>query len=172
MALELLMGCVLLEDGTYVMRAYPALLCDEVENRREIGWIAAILICFGVPAVCTLLLTLYLGRKFNSPLSYFLVRSVFAGHKDSALGFGYRVFSLIRVFMFIFVITSPEWQADMSQSIGMQGLLMFTIFVVSLTDPRTTRLMTNLEALEELIVYLIVIIGFSSTGEAQDSNVA
>jgi hypothetical protein len=74
--------------------------------------------------------------------------------------------------MFIFVITSPEWQADMSQSIGMQGLLMFTIFVVSLTDPRTTRLMTNLEALEELIVYLIVIIGFSSTGEAQDSNVA
>jgi hypothetical protein len=73
--LGLLLGCSELPDGTTLLRAFPALNCDEIENRELIGWFGTLLLCVGVPLVCTLLAALYLKRKFKSALSYFLVSS-------------------------------------------------------------------------------------------------
>jgi hypothetical protein len=162
--LGLLLGCFGLPDGTTVLKAFPALNCDEIENRELIGWFGTLLLCVGLPLVCTLLAAMYLQRKFKSALSYFLVRSVFSGYNDSATGFGFKVFCIARVFCLVFVVTSPAWIGDTSQLIGIQCLITQTLFVEGLTQPRTTTLMNTLESVEEMVLFAFVEIGFSATG--------
>ena len=77
----LLLGCAPLEDGTSVMRAFPAVDCDELPGRALVGWLGALLLCLGVPAVYASLIVMYLRRSFSSSLAHFLVRSIFSGHK-------------------------------------------------------------------------------------------
>ena len=81
--LGLLVGCAELQDGTAEFRTFPELDCDEIEHRVSIGLAGTLLLCVGIPGLCVLLITLYLKRKFKSALSYFLVRSIFSGHRGS-----------------------------------------------------------------------------------------
>ncbi len=165
--LGLLLGCSELPDGATVLRAFPAWNCDEIENRELIGWFGTLLLCVGLPLVCTLLAALHLKRKFKSALSYFLVRSVFSGYNDSATGFGFKVFCMGRIFFLGFVVTSPAWIGDTSQLIGLQCLITTTLFVEGLTQPRTTTLMNMLESVEEMVLFAFVEIGFSATGSEE-----
>jgi hypothetical protein len=138
--------------------------CEEIDNRKLIGWSGTLLLGVGLPIICIVLATLYLKRKFKSALSYFLVRSVFSGFGDSAAGFGFKIFCLGRVFFLVFIVTSPAWTGDTLQLIGLQGLITTTLFVEGLTQPRTTRFMNILESVEELILFVFLEIGFAATG--------
>ena len=162
--LGLLLGCGDLPDGSSVLRAFPALNCEEIQNRVLIGWSGTLLLCGGLPLICTVLAALYLKRKFRSALSYFLVRSIFSGFNDSASGFGFKVFGLGRVFFLVFIVTSPAWTGDTMQLIGLQGLITTTLFVEGLTQPRTTRFMNILDSLEEMVLFAFLEIGFAATG--------
>ena len=129
-----------------------------------IGWSGTVLLCVGLPLICTVLATLYLKRKFKSALSYFLVRSVFSGYSDSAAGFGFKIFCIGRVFFLVFIVTSPAWAGDTKQLIGLQGLITTTLFVAGLAQPRTTRFMNILESFAEMILFVFLEIGFAATG--------
>ena len=76
----LLLGCAPLEDGTAVMRAFPAVDCEEMPGRALVGWLGALLLCLGVPAVYASLIVMYLRRSFSSSVAYFMARSIFSGH--------------------------------------------------------------------------------------------
>ena len=138
--------------------------CEDIENRKLIGWSGTLLLCVGLPLICTVLATLYLKRKFKSALSYFLVRSVFSGYSDSAAGFGFKIFCIGRVFFLVFIVTSPAWAGDTKQLIGLQGLITTTLFVAGLAQPRTTRFMNILESFAEMILFVFLEIGFAATG--------
>ena len=149
--LGLLVGCSKpLPDGSSVLRAFPALNCEEIENRVLIGWSGTILICVGLPMACTVLALLHLERQFTSALSYFLVRSVFSGYNDSITGFGFKIFCMARLFFLVFIVTSPAWIGDTTQLIGLQALITTSLFVEGLTQPRTTAFMNILESVEEV----------------------
>ena len=162
--LGLLVGCAELPDGTTVLRSFPALNCDDIASRASIGWAGMLALCAGLPLTSTILATLYLKRKFKSSLSYFLVRSVFSGYKDSASGFGFRIVCLGRVFFLVFIVSSPSWIGDMSQLIGIQALCTAVLFIEGITQPRTTALMNIVESAEEICIFAFVSIGFSATG--------
>jgi hypothetical protein len=138
--------------------------CEDIENRKWIGWSGTLILCVGLPLICTVLATLYLKRKFKSALSYFLVRSVFSGYSDSAAGFGFKIFCIGRVFFLVFIVTSPAWAGDTKQLIGLQGLITTTLFVAGLAQPRTTRFMNILESFAEMILFVFLEIGFAATG--------
>ena len=164
MFLGLLMGCDELPDGSTVLRAFPALTCEEIENRMLIGCAGTLALCAGLPLVCAVLAALYLKRKFKSALSYFLVRSVFSGFKDSAAGLGFKIFCLGRIFCLVLVVTSAEWAGETSQLIGLQGVLTTTLFIDGLTQPRTTTSMNILGSVQEMVVFIVLEIGFAATG--------
>ena len=69
-----------------------------------------------------------------------------------------------RVFFLVFIVTSPAWAGDTLQLIGLQGLIVTTLFVEGLTQPRTTPFMNILESLEEMILFVVLEIGFAATG--------
>ena len=162
--LGLLLDCTELPDGTTALRGFPALNCDEIANRVFIGWAGTLALCAGLPVVCTILAILYLTRKFKSALSYFLVRSIFSGLKDSVSGFGFKIFCMGRTFFLVFIVTSPAWIGDVSQLVGILGLFAATLFVESITHPRTTEPMNIMESFEEICLCAFVAIGFSATG--------
>ena len=162
--LGLLLGCTDLPDGSAALRAFPALNCEDIENRKWIGWSGTLILCVGLPLICTVLATLYLKRKFKSALSYFLVRSIFSGLKDSVSGFGFKIFCMGRTFFLVFIVTSPAWIGDVSQLVGILGLFAATLFVESITHPRTTTSMNIMESFEEICLCAFVAIGFSATG--------
>ena len=140
--------------------------CDEIEGRVMIGCAGTIVLCIGVPLLCSVLATLYLRRKFKTALSYFLARtsSIFSGYNDSARGFVFKVFCLGRTFFLVFIVISPAWIGDTSQLIGLQSLVTTTLFVEGLTQPRTTAFMNILESAEEIILFAFLAMGFSATG--------
>ena len=162
--LGMLVGCTELTDGSTVLKGYPALNCDEVENRVIIGCTGTVVICIGLPVVCGVLGTLHLKRKFKTALSYFLARAIFSGYNDSASGFAYRVFCFGRVFFLVFIVTSPAWIGDTSQLFGLQSVITTTLFVEALTQPRTTAFMNMLESAEEMVIFALLAIGYSATG--------
>ena len=147
-----------------MLRAFPALNCDEVENRLLIGLSGTLVLCVGLPLTCTLFAILYLKRQFKSALSYFLVRSIFAGLNDSATGFGFKIFCLGRIFSLVYIVISPSWSGDVSQLIGLQGVIVTTLFFEGLAQPRTTRFLNILESSEEIVLFAFLEIGFAATG--------
>ena len=164
--LGLLGGCAELEDGSTVLRAFPALNCDEIENRRLIGWSGTLVFCMGLPFACMVLAILHLKLKFKSALSYFLVRSIFSGFNDSPSGFGFRIFCMGRVFFLVYIVTRPITSAigDKLQLIGLQGLIATSLFVEGVTQPRTTKIMNVFEEVEEIVLFTFLEIGFAATG--------
>jgi hypothetical protein len=162
--LGLLVGCAELPDGTSVLRSFPALNCDEIGNRASMGWAGTLVLCVGLPLIYTILAALYLNRKFKSSLSYFLVRSVFSGCKDSASGFGFKLICLGRTFFLVFIVSSPSWIGDVSQLIGIQALCKSALFLEGITQPRTTAFMSIVESAEEICILAFVAICFSATG--------
>lgn len=84
--------------------------------------------------------------------------------KDSALGFGFRVFGLARTFGLIVVVVAPSWLGELSQVIGFGGLFTLTLLLESLCQPRTTHLMNVLESFEAMVVATVLAIGFLATG--------
>jgi hypothetical protein len=144
--------------------------CDEIDNRVSIGWSGTLVLCVGVPFTCAVFATLYLKRKFKSALSYFLVRSIFSGLNDSAAGFGFKIFCMGRVFFLVYIIVSPAQIMDMSQPIGLQGLVTTTLFVEGLLRPRTTRVMNILEQALEMVLFAFLQIGFAASFAAAGSH--
>jgi hypothetical protein len=164
--LGLLGGCAELADGSTVLRAFPALDCDEIEHRRLVGWSGTLVFCFGLPLACMVLAFLHLKLKFKSALSYFLVRSIFSGFNDSPSGFGFKIFCMGRVFFLVYIVTRPITSpiGDELQLIGLQGLIATSLFVEGLTQPRTTKIMNVLETAEEMVLFTFLEIGFAATG--------
>ena len=54
---------------------------------------------------------------------------------------------------------------DVQQSVGIIFLVIATILFESFTEPRTTRFMSYLDRLEELVICFVVGIGLLSSGE-------
>jgi hypothetical protein len=146
------------------MRAFPAVDCDEISSRALIGWLGILVFCLGIPSFSALLIVLYIRRSFSSSLAYVLTRSIFAGHNDSAPGFGFRVFGFARVFGLIVVATDPGWLGELSQAIGFGGLFSLTLLLEAVAQPRTTPLMNILESVKEMVVVTVLAMGFLSTG--------
>jgi hypothetical protein len=169
--LGLLEGCFTAEDGSFVMRMYPSEDCDDVDYRQRIltGSAGLLILCAGVPAVCAVLALQYERRKFSSSLSYFLVRSIFAGDKDSLAGFGYRIFKMIRTFGFVATALSPKGgqSAEAIQCVSFLALIVLTLFVESVIKPHTTGFVGIMESLGELCICAIVGFGYLASGEEQ-----
>jgi hypothetical protein len=166
--LGLLEGCFIADDGSVVMRMYPSEDCDEVNYRVLTGSAGLVIFCVGVPAICAVLALQYERRKFSSSLSYFLVRSIFAGDKDSRAGFGYRVFKMLRTFGFVATALRPKTSqhAEATQCVSFLALIVLTLFVESVVKPHTTGFVGIMESLGELCVGAIVGFGYLASGEA------
>ena len=168
--LGLLEGCFTAEDGSFVMRMYPSEDCDDVDYRQRIltGSSGLLILCAGVPAVCAVLALQYERRKFSSSLSYFLVRSIFAGDKDSLAGFGYRIFKMIRTFGFVAMALRPKGgqYEEAIQCVSFLALIILTLFVESVIKPHTTGFVGIMESLGELCICAIVGFGYLASGEA------
>ena len=171
MFLGLLEGCFTAEDGSFVMRMYPSEDCDDRDYRQRIltGSAGLLILCAGVPAVCAVLALQYERRKFSSSLSYFLVRSIFAGDKDSLAGFGYRIFKMIRTFGFVATALRPKGgqYEEASQCVSFLALIILTLFVESVIKPHTTGFVGIMESLGELCICAIVGFGYLESGEEQ-----
>jgi hypothetical protein len=127
-----------------------------------------LIFCVGVPAICAVLALQYERRTFSSSLSYFLVRSTFAGDKDSPAGFGYRVFKMLRTFGFVATALRPKTSqhAEATQCVSFLALIVLTLFVESVVKPHTTGFVGIMESLGELCVGAIVGFGYLASGEA------
>ncbi len=79
------------------------------------------------------------------------------------LAFFYRIWSLVRVLAFVTIALSPL--NDIQQSVGIIFLVIGTILLESFTEPRTTRFMSYLDRLEELVICFVVGIGLLASGE-------
>jgi hypothetical protein len=165
--LGLLEGCFIAEDGSFIMRSYPSQDCDSTDYRLLTGSAGLLIFCVGVPAICAILAILYERRNFSSSLSYFLVRSIFAGDKDNSAGFGYRVFKMLRTFGFVATALRPKTseQAEASQCVGFLALIVLTLFVESVVKPHTTGFVGIMESLGELCVCVVVGLGYLASGE-------
>ena len=84
--------------------------------------------------------------------------------QDSAMGFGFRVFGLARTFGLIVISVSASWLDELSQAIGFGGLFTLTLFLESLSQPRTTYFMNMLESVEEIVLATVLAIGMWATG--------
>jgi hypothetical protein len=84
--------------------------------------------------------------------------------QDSAMGFGFRIFGLARTFGLIVISVSASWLDEQSQAIGFGGLFTLTLFLESLSHPRTTYFMNMLESVEEMVLATVLAIGMWATG--------
>ncbi len=80
------------------------------------------------------------------------------------MGFGFRVFGLARTFGLIVISVSASWLDELSQAIGFGGLFTLTLFLESLSQPRTTYFMNMLESVEEIVLATVLAIGMWATG--------
>ena len=170
--LGLLGGCFTTSDGSFVMRMFPSQDCDDLDYRILTGSAGLVIFCAGVPAICAFLALQYERRKLSSSLSYFLVRSIFAGDKDSLPGFGYRVFKMLRTFGFVATALRPKLATgspheEASQCVSFLALIILTLFVESVIKPHTTGFVGIMESLGELCICAIVGFGYLASGEEQ-----
>jgi hypothetical protein len=165
--LGLLEGCLIAHDGSFIMRTYPSEDCDSTDHRLLTGSAGLLIFCIGVPALCAVLALQYERRKFSSSLSYFLVRSIFAGDKDNSAGFGYRVFKMLRTFGFVSTALTPRTtqHAEASQCVSFLALIVLTLFVESVVKPHTTGFVGIMESLGELCVCVVVGCGYLASGQ-------
>jgi hypothetical protein len=84
--------------------------------------------------------------------------------QDSAMGFGFRVFGLVRTFGLIVISVTASWLDEQSQAIGFGGLFTLTLFFEALSQPRTTYSMNMLESVEEMVLATVLAIGMWATG--------
>ena len=75
-----------------------------------------------------------------------------------------KIFCLGRIFFLVYIVISPSWSGDVSQLIGLQGVIVTTLFFEGLAQPRTTRFLNILEFSEEIVLFTFLEIGFAATG--------
>ncbi len=80
------------------------------------------------------------------------------------MGFGFRVFGLVRTFGLIVISVTASWLDEQSQAIGFGGLFTLTLFFEALSQPRTTHSMNMLESVEEMVLATVLAIGMWATG--------
>jgi len=158
----LLTSCVKAADGSSVLRTFPALNCDEIDGRVAAGVLGVVVFCIGIPLALVVLLFKYHRRQFRSALAYFLVRSIFSGHKDTVLGMVYRVWTMLRTLAFVVISLSPL--PSTVQGIGILMLVVASMLLEGLAEPRNTHIMSLLGCLEEVVLCLVVSIGLLEIG--------
>ena len=95
--------------------------CDEIDYRIAASAIGIVVYCIGIPLIATTLLVMYHLRKFKSSLSFYLVRSIFSGHNATATGMAYRIWTLLRTFIFTTISLAPL--SHTSQGLGILMLV-------------------------------------------------
>ena len=158
----LLTSCVKAADGSIVLRTFPALNCVEIDGRVATGVLGVVGFCIGIPLALVVLLFKYHRRQFRSALAYFLVRSIFSGHKDTLLGMAYRVWTMLRTLAFVVISLSPL--PSTVQGIGILMLVVASMLLEGLAEPRNTHIMSLLGCLEEVVLCLVVSIGLLEIG--------
>ena len=68
--------------GSVVLKTYPFLDCEEVEGRYVMGVVGTVVFLAGIPMFIFGLLLMYHRRRFRTGSSYYLVRSIFSGHRS------------------------------------------------------------------------------------------
>ena len=136
--------------------------CDEIDYRIAASAIGIVVYCVGIPLVATMLLAMYHLRKFKSSLSFYLVRSIFSGHNATATGMAYRIWTLLRTFVFTTISLAPL--SHTSQGLGILMLVVASMLFESLADPRTTSIMSIMGCMEEVVVCVVVCVGLFRTG--------
>ena len=145
-----------------ILRQFPSLNCDEIDGRVATGAAGVILFCVGIPVASTFLLIQYHRRSFKSGLSYFLVRSIFSGHKDTVFGMAYRVWTMLRTLAFVVISLSSLSQTV--QATGITMLVVASMLFEGLADPRNTHAMSLIGCLEEVVLCIVVSIGILDIG--------
>ena len=168
--LSLVIGCHKAADGSMVLRAFPSMNCDEVRGRIATGVAGIVLYCFGIPLLALALLVLYHRRAFKSSLSYFLVRAIFSGHNATLTGMAYRIWTLVRTF--VFTAISVGELSHVAQALGIMLLAVVSLLFASLADPRTTQFMSFLSCLEEVAVCMVVCAGLWQTGTQSNAKLS
>jgi hypothetical protein len=158
----LLTGCFKAADGSMVLRTFPALNCDTIDSRVAAGVTGVVVFCVGIPLVSTVLIVRYHGRRFQSNLSYFLVRSIFSGHKDTPLGMAYRVWTMLRTLALVVISLSPL--SYTVQGISILMLVVASMLLEGLAEPRNTHILSLLGCLEEVVLCLVVSFGLLDIG--------
>jgi hypothetical protein len=158
----LLTSCVKAADGSIVLRTFPALNCDEIDGRVAAGVSGVVVFCVGIPLILTVLVIKYQRGQFQSALSYFLVRSIFSGHKDTPLGMAYRIWTMLRTLALVVISLSPL--SYTVQGIGILMLVVASMLLEGLAEPRNTHTMSLLGCLEEVVLCLVVSIGLLEIG--------
>jgi hypothetical protein len=148
-----------------VLSSFPSVNCEEVHGRIAAGAAGVVVYCIGVPLLATVLLVKYKLCKFKSSLSYFLVRAIFSGHNATATGMAYRVWILLRTFLFTAISLSEL--TPIAQGLGILVLVIATLLFESIADPRTTHFMSVLGCLEEVVVSMVVCVGIWQTGTSR-----
>ena len=136
--------------------------CDEIDYRIAASAIGIVVYCVGIPLIATMLLAMYHLRKFKSSLSFYLVRSIFSGHNATATGMAYRIWTLLRTFIFTTISLAPL--SHTSQGLGILMLVVASMLFESLADPRTTSIMSIVGCMEEVVVCIVVCVGMFRTG--------
>ena len=136
--------------------------CDEIDYRIAASAIGIVVYCIGIPLIATTLLVMYHLRKFESSLSFYLVRSIFSGHNATATGMAYRIWTLLRTFIFTTISLAPL--SHTSQGLGILMLVVASMLFESLADPRTTSIMSIVGCMEEVVVCIVVCVGMFRTG--------
>jgi hypothetical protein len=148
-----------------VLSSFPSMNCEEVHGRIAAGAVGVVVYCIGVPLLATVLLVKYKLCEFKSSLSYFLVRAIFSGHNATATGMAYRVWILLRTFLFTAISLSEL--TPIAQGLGILVLVIATLLFESIADPRTTHFMSVLGCLEEVVVSMVVCVGIWQTGTSR-----
>jgi hypothetical protein len=109
----------------------------------------------------------YRRRGLHSPLSFFLVRAVFAGHQPTLPSMCYKIWTLVRSLSVICISQSDL--TDVQQALGLLLVLSVTMLLESVMSPRFTHAMSLLDRFEELVIFVVICLGMLHSGDSWDT---
>ena len=158
----LLIGCYEVEDGSLILASNPSLNCDEIRGRRPTGAALTAVYVAGLPLLLFLFAAKYHCSSFKSALSTFLVRSIFAGHRPTFAAMCYRILTMLRCLGFV-VITQVQLTGQ-TQAVASLLLVTLTLVIESVVEPRTSRMMSLFDRLEEVALFVVICLGILGSG--------
>jgi hypothetical protein len=161
----LLIGCYEVEDGSLILASNPSLNCDEIPARRLTGIALTAVYVAGLPLLLFLFAAKYHCSSFKSALSTFLVRSIFAGHRPTFAAMCYRILTLLRCLGFV-VITQAQLTGQ-TQAVASLLLVTLTLVIESVVEPRTSRMMSLFDRLEEVVLFVVICLGILGSGASR-----
>jgi hypothetical protein len=164
--LGMLLTCTELEDGSLVMRQHwPSYNCDAIRGRTALATVGIIVFIFGIPASMLCAFYVYHARRIKPGLQVYLICSVWAGYCASPAGFLWRVLLLLRLMLFLLVSLSPI--RAHTQLLVLGAILGGSLAVQTWLRPRPTLMLCHLETIQDIVVLLIVLLGYHASTESE-----